>query len=287
MVAALEAEQAHEAANPGSESPLTDLAYNQLDLARFTPNPTDEAIRDRLEGWHHRAADDLRRRLAMDDFYTLLAFARRAAVRSLRDDDPQWAKAAAQGLSLIAADRIDQRDLAWATAVVAWQLQRVSEQARSTLLAAAEAADAGAAVILREFTHNPPANLRDEWGLDLIDTPKGVGLSQVDYSAPYHPSADLVAAAVSLADAIDGHGYLADNITVATDLPDVWLRGAHHEQASLALERVLGCVSISGDPRPETGAAPMTQMLTAWIVELANDADAHLVAEAAASAASH
>ena len=275
MAAAHDAEQARRAASPGVESPLADLRYDrwagELDLARFTPSTTDEAIRARLEDWQHLVAADLRARLTMDDFYTLLAFARRAVVRSLRGDDVEWAEAGAHVLPLISAERVDWRDLAWAAAVVAWELQRTGQRAHAVLMAATRTAEPEAAAILRRFADDPPDNLRDEWGLELVQTPSGLGLAQSEYFAAYEPSADLLAGAISLAEALDADRYLADNLTVAADLPNVWLRGPRHEEASAALERMRGCVSIGGDPRPETGAPPMTQMLTAWIVEMAND----------------
>jgi hypothetical protein len=288
MADALSAEEAHRAAVPDSVSPLAQLAYDrwqgELDLTRFRPSPTDEAIRVRLEGWRDGEVADIRSRLTIDDFFTLLAFARRAVVRSLRGNDPEWARAAAEALPMIAADRIDPRDLAWATAVVAWQLQRVSKDAGDTLQAMALRADAEANAILQRFGDDPPARLRDEWGLDVVETTYGVGLAQVGYAAPYEPSADLVAAAVVLADGVDRHGYLADSITIATDLPDVWLRGPDHDEAAATVERMRGCMSVSSDPRPEIGARPMTQMLTVWIVELPTSDGAELVASAATRA---
>ena len=288
MALAHDAERAHQAANPTVESPLADLTYDrwagELDLARFTPSTTDEAIRERLEGWQLHVAADLRARLTMDDFFTLLAFARRAVVRSLRGDDLGWAEAGAHALPLVSADRVDWRDLAWAAAMIAWELQRTGQRAYAVLMAAAGTAEPEAAAILRRFAADPPDNLRDEWGLELVQTPKGLGLAQADYFAAYEPSADLLAGAISLAEALDVDRYLADNLTVAADLPDVWLRGPGHEEGSAALERMRGCVSIGGDPRPETGAPPMTQMLTAWIVEMANDHDARTVTEAATRA---
>lgn len=288
MADALSAEAAHRAATPDSASPVATRTYDQwqgdFDLTRFSPSPTDEAIREWLEGWRHGDVADIRPRLTIDDFYTLIAFARRAVVRSLRGDDPEWARAAADALPMIAVERVDPRDLSWATAVVAWQLQRVSNEACDTMHAMAQRADAEVGAILEQFGDDPPASLRDEWGLDVVETTYGTGLAQVDYFAPYQPSVDLVAAAVALADGIDRHGYLADSITVAAELPDVWLRGSDHDVATAAVERMRGCVSVRGDPRPDTGAHPMTQMLTAWIVELPTSDDAELVSSAATQA---
>lgn len=129
-----------------------------------------------------------------------------------------------------------------------------------------------------------PTNLSEEWGLAAIDTPNGVGLAQND-GFPYEPSDILVAAAVSLAEALDTDRYLADTITVAEDLPGVRVRGPRLEQATAALERMRGCVSVQAVPRPEACIASETQSLIAWIAEFASGVDAERVAEAASIAA--
>jgi len=218
----------------------------------------------------------------MDDFYTLLAFAQRTAVRSLREDSAALAAAGVPALPLVATDRVDWRDLSVAAAMVTWALSRTRRSVSDALLGAAEAADEQAAGILRRFAEDPPTSLGD-WGFEIIKTSAGLGLAHTNYE-PYAPSVDLVAAAVSLAEGLDADRYLADRITVASDLPDVWCRGPQHEQAQDAIGRMRACVAVSADPRPDTGASPSTQMLTVWIAEMTHDADAEVVSRAALTA---
>lgn len=49
----------------------------------------------------------------MRDFYTVLSYARRAAVRALRSNDAELACRGVAALSVIDENRIDWRDLAW------------------------------------------------------------------------------------------------------------------------------------------------------------------------------
>lgn len=285
MARAQAADEAHRSAHGSDVSPLADLTYDrwagELDLARFAPTATDDAIRAWLEAWRERedSAEDVRALLTMDDFYTLLTFVQRSTVRSLRDDGAEWVGASVLALPLIACDRVDWRDLSVAAAMTAWALQRTGQDALLVLNEAASLADAQAAEILHRFAGEVPATLAD-WGYEVVQTEAGAGLANTNY-ADYRPSLDLTAAAFAVADVLDADTYLPDRITVAAELPDVWFRGPHLDAAREALDRMPACVTIGADPRPETGASPMTQMLTIWIAEMESPGDASALAEAA------
>jgi hypothetical protein len=218
----------------------------------------------------------------MDDFYTLLTFAQRSTVRSLRDDGADWVMAGVLAFPLVACDRVDWRDLSVAAAMVAWALERTGQDVLLVLNEAASFADEQAAEILQRFADEVPASPTD-WGYEVVQTGAGAGLANTNY-ATYQPSVDLITAALAIADVLDADQYLADRMTVAAELPDVWCRGPQHDAAREAIGRMPACVTVSADPRPETGASPMTQMLTIWIAEMASANDANVVAEAARAA---
>lgn len=287
LARAHEAEAAHRDEHQDEASPLADLTYDnwsgELDLARFRPNTMDGSIRTRLASWTGtQAAARARDQLAMTDFYTLLAFARRAVVRSVREADPRWALSALAALPVVACDRIDWRDHVVASAMVAWALKTRDHPVAALFEQAADEADEQAASTLRRFAAKPPTDLRTEWGLEPIDSAYGWGLAD-RRNRPYEPSLDLVTASVLIADVLDADHYLANRITVAETMPDVWVRGPRLDVAQAAIEGTRGCVSVSTYPRPETGFEPMDQMLTVWVAEMASNADAATVAEAASS----
>jgi len=288
MARAQATEQAHRSGHASDESPLAGLTYDrwagELDLARFSPNATDDSIRAWLESWprSHDSTEDVRALLTMDDFYTLLTFVQRSTVRSLRDDSAEWVEAAVVALPLIACDRVDWRDLSVAAAMTAWALQRNGQDVFVVLNEAASFADEQAAEILHRFAGEAPASLAD-WGYEVVQTGAGPGLAHTNYAA-YQPSIDLTTAALAIADVLDADRYLADRIAVAAELPDVWCRGPQLDSARAALERMPACVTVGADPRPETGASPMTQMLAIWIAEMASASDANALAEAARAA---
>jgi hypothetical protein len=87
MAAARVAETRHQAV-PRGPSPLAGVAYRRdLSLLRFTPVPADEFIDAFVDRFQASSREDRARQrsaLTMDDFYTLLAYARRTVVRALR-----------------------------------------------------------------------------------------------------------------------------------------------------------------------------------------------------------
>jgi hypothetical protein len=119
QMAAARAAEAHHQAEPHPRSPLAGVAYDpaarELNLLHLAPTPKDELIDEFVDrfaasGGEERALQ--RSSLTMGDFYTVLNYARRAAVRALRSNDGELARRGITALSVIDENRIDWRDLA-------------------------------------------------------------------------------------------------------------------------------------------------------------------------------
>lgn len=87
---ATEKGERHRATTGAVTSPLAGLAYDPrsgaLDLHRFVESPVDTAVGEFTASYEKlgsEQAGDIRAALSMDDFYTLLAFARRSVLASL------------------------------------------------------------------------------------------------------------------------------------------------------------------------------------------------------------
>src|SRR5687768_11060524 len=94
---ALAAEEQHRERHPALTSPLDGTHYqgHQFDLLQFVDSPIDgvvDALCRRFEAAGEAERDRLRAALTTDDLYTLVTFARRSAVRSLRGDDREPAR---------------------------------------------------------------------------------------------------------------------------------------------------------------------------------------------------
>jgi hypothetical protein len=77
----------------------------------------------------------------MRDFYTVLSYARRAAVRALRSNDAEVARRGVAALSVIDENRIDWRDLAWQAGILSYALHRISGPVTDAFETAASLAD--------------------------------------------------------------------------------------------------------------------------------------------------
>ena len=93
MANALAADARHRAEGHGP-SPLAGVEYQssrgELDLFRFVPSAVDDAVLRFLESRQGVGSDDraaVRAALTTDDFYTLLTFARRRGLSTLREND--------------------------------------------------------------------------------------------------------------------------------------------------------------------------------------------------------
>jgi len=92
-------------ASPCGPSPLAGVAYGQgLSLIRFTEVPADERIDEFVGRFAVSSGQDrarLRSALTMDDFYTVLGYARRAAVRTMRNGDGEVASRGVAALAVL------------------------------------------------------------------------------------------------------------------------------------------------------------------------------------------
>jgi hypothetical protein len=101
-----------------ARSPLTGIGYDavrgELDLHRFVPSSTDDRIRAFVAGY----TPDMQPALREEDFYTLLAFARRTALAVMRGADDAHLEEARAAIRAVDTERVDWRDVAVATALV-------------------------------------------------------------------------------------------------------------------------------------------------------------------------
>lgn len=128
---ALAAEQRHRAAHQSATSPLASVTYDaladELDLHGFVESPVDGPIRRFVSDYRTRGEEDrarIRCALSMEDFHTLLTFARRCVFASLQQHDGLSLQEGLEALTAIDQDRIDKRDVSQAAALLNWAMRR-------------------------------------------------------------------------------------------------------------------------------------------------------------------
>jgi hypothetical protein len=285
MAAALAAEARHQA-ELRDRSPLAGIGYDpvrgELSLLHFTAAPQDNVIDDFVDSFAAAGPDEraqLRSRLTMDDFYTVLAYARRAAVRALRSGDDQVARRAVVALSVVDLDRIDWRDLARPVGILQYATGRIGADPADAFEQATALAAGGTATFLGSVARRQVASLSG-WGYREIQTREGVGLIEDD-GTPYQPQSDLVGLARSVVAALDDGSWRLGEPAVGSDLPAVWLRGGLPEDLEPAIQSIAACVKLHGRLTDQALPGAPAQYMLVFLAETSDPHAARLIADAA------
>jgi len=289
MAAAFEAEEhrtCEEATGPLSmPSGTYDGGLGQLDLYDPDELSLDLALRGFVRAYRGLEADDraaVRRSVSLDEAYMLLAFARRSAVFALR---AAGVKAVADGLAACAAievERTDYRDVLVAIALLHHAAVRTGGEAGRLLADAGKIGDPALRELIEGFLARSAAeqDLRDAWGWVEIEAPGGTGLLAWGFRS-WMPSQDLVGPAMAIAAVIDSDAYRAADVTLATEMPKVWLADAADPGLGSLIGAARGTVLIHARMRPDASPAHDSQQLTVFLLEAADSSAATRLAEMA------
>jgi hypothetical protein len=286
---ALAREDQHRASWKGPRSPLEGIQYDwsagEGDLLRLRPARADAQLDrfldDRRTG-PPKSIEEFRGALTTDDFYTLITYARRAVVQSLRREPRLILQRAVAALALIDPERVDSRDLSWAAALCSWGARRAAIAPEDVLQIARLIGNQAAIVTLRQLI-DEHIDLAD-WGFGEVETPGGRGLADTSGLFGFHPTVDLLSAALRLAEMVEADRYAAATISIGDNLPPVWF-GATRAGLRDELSRTVATVSVRSQPRAEYCPDPSTQMLLVYLSECASTRDAEALASAARHAA--
>jgi hypothetical protein len=251
QMAAARAAEARHRARVDEPSALAGVTYGprheDLSLLHFTVVAVDEVIDDFATGFAARASDErdrCRSGLTMDDFYTLLAYAQRAAVRAIRSGDEAVAQRGLAALAAIDLERVDWRDVAWQAGLLSYAIHRIGGKTGGAFDAAASLASGETAAFLTSLARQPPADLSD-WGFREVSTGGAAGLIEDD-GEPYQPQADLVALAEAVAARMRGDIWQLGDPVTGSALPAVWFRRGQADELEDALASITGCVKLQG-----------------------------------------
>jgi hypothetical protein len=285
VAAAERTERSHRRRAGKTPSPLAGVTYGagEASLEQLQPSHTDARIRQFVAEYRTANAPSrqaIRDALTMDDFYTLLTFARRSTVSAVRAKDPAILRDGVDSLAAIDQQRVDPRDHAWAAALVAWASRHVGLDARTALGQAADLGSPETAEMLRRFAEDPPDDLTG-WGYRLVDGADGAALVRDD-GREYDPSVDLLAVARAIAAVFVADAYERADVTLGSDLPEVWLRNGDQAAVERALATMRAGASIAAQLASDAHRKPDDQMLAAFLAEV-RDAESASVLAASAS----
>lgn len=256
-------------------SPLRDVEYPSAAgaLWRWVDAHQDAAVWTFVRaytGMVDRAR--VRASLTMEDFGTLLTFARRCVLATLRNEDPGAAEAAFDALSAIDVERVDWRDVVVTASLASYAAKRVGLDADEVLLGAVRRAEPQVAEIL-ERAVTKDVDLAGDWGYREVRTPAGPVLVESDGELE---SEDLLGRALSVAELVEKDGtYEVTDTGVTDELPGVWL--GDDPDVGAAARRLRGLVQVHAEPP----GVRFRDFLLVFLAEAADERDAEVIAAAA------
>ena len=252
-----------------------DFWRGETDLLRFVASDLDDRITGLVGHYSDSspsAAPGMRDRLGLDDCYTLLTFAKRAAVRALRAGDPGPAVAGLAAIAMVEPGRVDRRDFLQPIGLLSSVLTHLEADTHGALGRVAALAEPELGEYLRSFRSRTED--LSEWGYELAHTPAGIGLAENSHDTG-DASVDLLDVGLSLAEVIDADSYRTSSVTLGSRMPGVWVWAdeAHQERVS-ALDRVRAGLTIDARLRPDASPDAERQQFAVFVSEAADPSDA-------------
>lgn len=287
MAQASAAQRRHEERHGVLNSPLADLRYSSVEnrLWRWVDSPVDSPIETVVTDFaalSEAERNSLRDNLSMDDFYTLLTFARRRALAVLRGTGARQIESAFVSLAMIDLERVDWRDLLVANSLLCYAGERIGAPVGGLVSRTIQLAESKSAeVLMRQRTTR--IDLAKSCGYREVCTSEGVALFETRY-VRFSPKADLEEIAFDSAIALENNGYEIESISLASDLPLTWLNGRDGSAIAKMAGGLSGCVAIHGVPRADPAPKSSGQMLLVFLGEAASERDAREIAVAAENA---
>ncbi|HZR48476.1 MAG TPA: hypothetical protein VFB06_03060 [Streptosporangiaceae bacterium] len=260
-----------------------DAYATNLSLLHFTEVPADAAIDEfvdhfaacsHMERWRQRSD------LTIGDIHTVLTYAGRAAMRTLRSGEPSVARRGVAALAIVNSDRddVDARDVAWQAGLLSYAIGRVSADAAGAFRTAAAIAVGETAGLLSRRAKQPVTNLGD-WGFREVRTSGGVGLVQ-DRGQPYQPESDLLGIAGAVAVSMAGSTWRLGEPETGTQLDPGWLAAGRRRPVERAIASITGCVALRGGMASPDSPSASAQHMVVFLAEAGTDSAAQTIVRA-------
>lgn len=280
MARAVEAEQRRQQQGT-RESPLPKRGYDfwhgDQSLINPAPSSLDDALRKVARRYaasepQQRAA--IRDSISMDGFYTLMTFADRSAVFAMRERKAEIARDGLIAVAMIDQDRVDFRDIPSCLYLLYHAASRVGADADGMFRQIGMLSESEVGKQIVRFAEQTPDRRSLRSGLFVeVETEKGLGFIQRDI-ARYSPTLDLKSLVIVVAQLVAADKYQPESVSVATELPPVWLSRGKNAELDRVLAGIRAGATISARLRPNEHPKHDSQQFTVFIVETSQAADA-------------
>lgn len=288
LAAARQAERRRRSKALLAKSPMPDLEYDfergELSLLKPVLHPLDRRLASLCKRFaksseEKRAA--MRAAISKEEFYTLLAFAHRAAVFAIREQRAAWAVDGLTAVTMIEAERVDWRDILVALGLLHHAATRAGLAADRVFVDLSTLAEPGTAELMQGFRERPRGDKNlASWGFEEVETDAGIGLIQGGFGR-CKPTYDLIAIAVEMADCFTADRYRPSSIDCGDIMQRVWLASRDDRALNRALDAIRAGISIEAELRRTKGVKASSQHFLAYLMEMKTEAAAQQLLEIA------
>lgn len=168
MATAAEADKRHRKRYGNAISPFAHIAYDKWkgeddDFLDPIESPVDSKIQNLLcefASASRKERKDVRARLSMNDFYTLLTFSSRMAIFAMRSGNTEQLRLGFTAISAIDAARIDPRDILIRLSLLNHSASRINADAGDLIKSTLPLASTEVTNIIKAFQRRPEAEKR-------------------------------------------------------------------------------------------------------------------------------
>jgi hypothetical protein len=264
-------------------SPLpTDLNYGafpgEFSIADPKISPLDNQLADlchRFAGSGLTGRSQLRHSASMDDFYTLLLFGKRSAVFAMRTRDKKHVVDGLTAVAMIEQDRIDFQDALSTLSLLHHAIKAIGANPADLFLESASLAEPKMSKLILGFLKGSEdyKDIQKSWGYTVVETKGGPGF--LGWSTePYQPTYPMDQIAFALASYLEKDQNQPTSITLASNLPAVWLSSADNRCLNEALKSVRAAVTVDCGLRFQKSNGLAHQTLMIFLVEVSDEAAA-------------
>lgn len=291
MADALEKERQREAIGEIGVSPMPQEKYpirgEELGLLDPIRSQLDDKLRNVCQSFrslNEQERLEFRKRVSLDDSYTLLRFARRSSVFALCERSSDILSAGITAVCIIEAERTDFRDILVALGLLYHSAKRIGIDPDRAFREAEQLAEPRVRDLMAGFVRRTTAgkDLSKSWGYKEVNSEHGPGFVMWE-SHHYNPTTDLLKAAVDIAKMVNMDKYEITSLALGTDMPDVWLRTAGDSDLGALLKRSKGAATIDARLQTQYHTKAEVQQFTIFLVELGNASSAERLLQIARS----
>lgn len=274
-----EADKRHSQSGATDTSPLPQTTYDfwkgEHSLVHLAPNPLDLQIRDVCREYRRSNADkrsEIRRSCTMDQFYTLMTFAKRSAVFAIHEAKTELIADGLTGIAMIELERIDMRDIRVPMGLLYHAAKQVGVNADKMFRIASTLADPEVAKEFDFFANHTRKFQLRSWLYEEVETPAGPGFIGRD-TEEFKPTIDLKSAIMDISGLVLDD-YQPSSIEVAKELPEVWFGENQGIDSKRMFSGIRGAASIHARLRPDKHPELNSQNLMVFLAETASESDA-------------